>query len=146
MAPACRELGVGQIVWSPLAQGVLAGKYLPGSPVPADSRAADRKSGGATTIKGFLRDEVLERVGRLRPLADEAGLSTAQLALAWVLRNPDVAAAIIGASRPEQITENAAAAGVTLEPELVARMDAILAPVAECDPALTEKSSPKART
>lgn len=144
VAPACRALGIGQIVWSPVAQGVLAGKYLPGSPVPAGSRAAD-EMGGATTIKGYLRDSVLEQVQQLRPLADEAGLTMAQLAIAWALQNPDVSAAIIGASRPEQIAENTAASGVKLDPELVARMNAILASVAQCDPRLTEKSSPRTR-
>ncbi|PYC87402.1 aldo/keto reductase [Streptomyces tateyamensis] len=145
VAPACRELGMGQLVWSPVAQGVLAGKYRPGEPAPADSRGADEKGGGTSSIRGYVRAEVLERVARLRPLAAEAGLSMAQLALAWVLRNPDVSAAIIGASRPEQVAENTAASGVVLEPELVARMDELLAPVAECDPRLTEKSSPRSR-
>ena len=100
-----------------------------------------RRAVGADTIGRFLRDEVLEAVQRLRPLAEEAGLSLAQLAVAWVLQNPNVSAAIIGASRPEQVTENVRAAGVRLEPELLARIDEILAPVAVTDPALVHRST-----
>lgn len=112
VVPASEELGIGQIVWSPVAQGALTGKYKPGAPLPAGSRATDDK-GGASMVAGWLRDDVLERVQQLRPLADQAGLSLAQLAVAWVLQNPNVSAAIIGASRPEQVTENVGAAGVT---------------------------------
>ncbi|MEU6017666.1 aldo/keto reductase family protein [Streptomyces sp. NPDC047515] len=136
VVPASEELGIGQIVWSPIAQGALTGKYKPGAPLPAGSRATDEK-GGANMVAGWLRDEVLERVQQLRPLADQAGLSLAQLAVAWVLQNPNVSAAIIGASRPEQVTENAAAAGVTLDAELLKSMDDILSPVAERDSGLT---------
>ncbi|MER7210522.1 aldo/keto reductase family protein [Streptosporangium sp. NPDC000239] len=128
--PVCRELGMGQVVWSPIAQGVLTGKYAPGGVAPHGSRASDHTGGGALNIQGYLRDDVLERVRLLRPLAREAGLTMAQLAVAWVLRNRDVAAAIVGASRPDQLIENAAASGVTLDSGLVARMDAVLAPVA----------------
>ncbi|MEZ0093672.1 aldo/keto reductase family protein [Streptacidiphilus sp. EB129] len=142
--PACEELGLGQIVWSPIAQGVLTGKYLPGAPAPVGSRATDEK-GGANFVTRFLRDDVLERVQQLRPLADAAGLTLAQLAVAWVLQNGNVSAAIIGASRPEQVTENVKAAGVRLDAELLKQMDAILAPVAEFDPERTAQNSPKAR-
>ncbi|WP_052863260.1 aldo/keto reductase family protein [Streptomyces niger] len=136
VVPASEELGIGQIVWSPIAQGVLTGKYLPGAPLPAGSRATDEK-GGATFVQRFLRDEVLERVQQLRPLAEDAGLSLAQLAVAWVLQNRNVSAAIIGASRPEQVEENVEAAGVRLEADLLKAMEEILAPVATRDPALT---------
>ncbi|MFF3125981.1 aldo/keto reductase family protein [Streptomyces sp. NPDC057908] len=136
VVPASEELGIGQIVWSPIAQGALTGKYKPGAPLPAGSRATDDK-GGASMVAGWLRDDVLERVQRLRPLADQAGLSLAQLAVAWVLQNSNVSAAIIGASRPEQVTENAGAAGVTLDAELLKGIDDILDPVVERDPGLT---------
>ncbi|MCX5345612.1 aldo/keto reductase family protein [Streptomyces atratus] len=136
VVPASEELGIGQIVWSPIAQGALTGKYKPGAPLPADSRATDDK-GGASMVAGWLRDDVLERVQRLRPLADQAGLSLAQLAVAWVLQNSNVSAAIIGASRPEQVTENVGAAGVTLDAELLQGIDDILDPVVERDPGLT---------
>ncbi|WP_030611936.1 aldo/keto reductase family protein [Streptomyces sclerotialus] len=136
VVPASEELGIGQVVWSPIAQGVLTGKYLPGAPLPAGTRATDEK-GGATFVARWLRDEVLERVQQLRPLAEEAGLSLAQLAVAWVLQNRNVSAAIIGASRPEQVAENVQAAGVRLEPGLLKAMEEILAPVAIQDPALT---------
>ncbi|GAA2427379.1 aldo/keto reductase family protein [Streptomyces pulveraceus] len=136
VVPASEELGIGQIVWSPIAQGALTGKYKPGAPLPAGSRATDDK-GGANMVARWLRDDVLERVQRLRPLADSAGLSLAQLAVAWVLQNTNVSAAIIGASRPEQVTENVGAAGVTLDAELLKGIDDILAPVVEHDPGLT---------
>ncbi|MFE4333076.1 aldo/keto reductase family protein [Streptomyces sp. NPDC056831] len=136
VVPASEELGIGQIVWSPIAQGALTGKYKPGAPLPAGSRATDDK-GGASMVAGWLRDDVLERVQRLRPLADQAGLSLAQLAVAWVLQNSNVSAAIIGASRPEQVTENVGAAGVTLDAELLKGIDDILDPVVERDPGLT---------
>ncbi|MER6105723.1 aldo/keto reductase family protein [Streptomyces sp. NPDC001832] len=136
VVPASEELGIGQIVWSPIAQGALTGKYRPGAPLPAGSRATDEK-GGASMVAGWLRDDVLERVQRLRPLADQADLSLAQLAVAWVLQNSNVSAAIIGASRPEQVTENVGAAGVTLDAELLKGIDDVLEPVVERDPGLT---------
>jgi aryl-alcohol dehydrogenase-like predicted oxidoreductase len=141
--PTCRELGLSQIVWSPLGQGVLTGKYRPGEAPPEGSRATDEAGGGAQFIRRLLRDEVLERVQRLRPLADEAGLSMAALALAWVLQEDNVASAIIGASRPEQVRDNVAAVGVRLDPELKRQMDELLAPVAETDPALTRSPNPR---
>ena len=141
--PTCRELGLSQVVWSPLGQGVLTGKYQPGQPHPEGSRATDEAGGGAKFISRLLRDDVLERVQQLRPLADEAGLSMAGLALAWVLQEDNVASAIIGASRPEQVRDNAQAVGVRLDPALKERMDEILAPVSETDPALTQSPNPR---
>jgi aryl-alcohol dehydrogenase-like predicted oxidoreductase len=132
VVPTCRKSGITQIVFSPLAQGVLTGKYLPGEPVPEGSRATD--PAGARFIRRLLRDDVLTRVQRLRPLAAAAGLSVAQLAVAWVLHNDNVSAAIVGASRPEQIHENVAASGVTLDPELLARIDEILGDVVVRNP------------
>jgi aryl-alcohol dehydrogenase-like predicted oxidoreductase len=122
--PLCRENGVSQIVWSPLAQGVLSGKYLPGQPLPADSRAASDSMNNA--ISGWMRPEILEAVQQLKPVAAEAGCSLAQFALAWVLREPNVASAIVGASRPEQLDDNAAAADLTIDPALFARAEAIV--------------------
>ena len=134
VVPTSEELGLSQIVWSPIAQGVLTGKYKPGQPAPAGSRATD-ENGGGNVIKRLLDDEVLTRVEQLTPLAQEAGLSLAQLAVAWTLQNRNVAAAIVGASRPEQIKENVKAAGVKLEEGLLKRIDEILEPVIERDPA-----------
>lgn len=144
VVPTSRDEGLSQIVWSPMAQGVLTGKYLPGQPVPQGSRATDDK-GGADFVQRFLRDEVLERVQQVVPLAAEAGVSMAQLAVAWVLRNDNVASAIVGASRPEQLADTAAAAEVTLDDDLVAAIEAILEPVCESDPVLTEKMTPRTR-
>jgi aryl-alcohol dehydrogenase-like predicted oxidoreductase len=142
VVPACEELGIGQIVWSPIAQGVLTGKYRTGQVPPEGSRATDEKS-GAMFIQRFMRDEVLDTVQRLQPIADQAGLSMAQLAVAWVLQNPNVASAIVGASRPEQVRDNAAAAGVRLDAGLLKAIDEVLDPIVERDPARTE--SPAAR-
>lgn len=145
VVPTCRELGISQIVWSPVAQGVLTGKYLPGQPVPEGSRATDSK-GGATFIQRFLKDdEVVRRVQGLRPIADELGLTMAQLAVAWVLQNDNVAAALIGASRPEQIGENVKAAGVEIPSDLMARIDQVLGDRVVSDPALTYEAQPKER-
>jgi len=140
--PTSAELGIGQIVWSPIAQGVLTGKYEPGQPPPSGSRATDQ-AGGADFIEDWLTDDVLATVQKLRPLADQAGLSMAQLAVAWVLQNPNVSAAIIGASRPEQVTENVKAAGVRLEPDLMQAIDGLLDPLIVRDPAQTR--SPRRR-
>jgi len=144
VVPTCEELGIGQIVWSPIAQGVLTGKYLPGQAAPEGSRAADEK-GGANMIKRFMNDDVLNRVQALRPVADEAGLTMAQLAVAWVLQNANVSAAIVGASRPEQVGENVKAAGARLEPELMERIDEVLGDVVERDPGKTAETAPKGR-
>jgi aryl-alcohol dehydrogenase-like predicted oxidoreductase len=144
IVPTCVSLGISQIVFSPIAQGVLTGKYRPGEQPPAGSRATDEK-GGADMIKRWMRDDVLERVQQLVPLADEAGLSMAQLAVAWVLQNDNVASAIIGASRPEQVHDNVAAAAVTLEDDLMGKIDKVLDPVVERDPGKTLVNAPKPR-
>jgi aryl-alcohol dehydrogenase-like predicted oxidoreductase len=136
IVPLCEKEGVGQIVWSPIAQGVLTGKYKPGATPPAGSRATDEAS-GAGFISRFLRDDLLTRVQELQPIADEVGLSMAQLAVAWVLQNPNVSAAIIGASRPEQVRDNAKAAGIRLDDEILSRIDDVLGPEVVSDPAKT---------
>ena len=142
VVPTCEELGIGQIVWSPIAPGVLTGKYKPGEAHPEGSRATDTK-GGADMVSRWLDDDILTKVQNLAPLADEAGLSMAQLAVAWTLQNPNVSAAIIGASRPEQVTENVKAAGVTLEPSLLKQIDDVLEGAIERDPGKT--NSPATR-
>jgi aryl-alcohol dehydrogenase-like predicted oxidoreductase len=135
VVPTCEELGISQIVWSPVAQGVLSGKYQPGQPPPAGSRATDES--GSFFMKRLLADDVLTRVRGLEPVASQAGLTMAQLAVAWVLQNPNVASAIIGASRPEQVAENVTAAGIRLEPDVLKAIDDVLGPVVIRDPALT---------
>jgi aryl-alcohol dehydrogenase-like predicted oxidoreductase len=137
--PASEKAGLGQIVWSPLAQGVLSGKYLPGQPLPQGSRATDQR--GSQMIAGFLNDDVLTRVQKLKPIAQEAGLSMAQLALAWVLQNPAVSSAIIGASRPDQVRDNVKASGVKLDGSILKRVDEILGDVVVRDPARTVSPS-----
>jgi aryl-alcohol dehydrogenase-like predicted oxidoreductase len=134
--PLCRREGIGQLVFQPLAQGVLTGKYRPGTPPPPGSRAA---SGGRAPmfIRRVLGDPLLERVQQIRPLADAAGLSMAQLAIAWTLQRTGVSSAIIGASRPEQVSENAGAAGIRLEESLLARIDELLSDLVDTDPAKT---------
>jgi aryl-alcohol dehydrogenase-like predicted oxidoreductase len=144
VVPASRELGISQVVWSPIAQGVLTGKYRPGEQPPEGSRATDDR-GGANMIKRWMRDDVLTRVQQLEPVAADAGLSMAALAVAWVLQNDNVATAIIGASRPEQVYDNAEAAGVQLSAEVLTRIDDILDQVIERDPAKTQQSSPETR-
>jgi aryl-alcohol dehydrogenase-like predicted oxidoreductase len=140
VVPASRELGLSQIVWSPIAQGVLSGKYEPGAAPPEGSRATDEK-GGADMIKRFLDDEVLTAVQKLRPIADDLGVTMAQLAIAWVLANDNVAGAIVGASRPEQVESNAAASGVTLDDDVLAKVDEALGDIPTTDPSQT-KSPP----
>jgi aryl-alcohol dehydrogenase-like predicted oxidoreductase len=125
--PVCAANGIGQIVWSPLGQGVLTGKYRAGQPIPQDSRAASDAMGGF--MNRFLTEEILTAVERLKPIAAAENLSMAQLALAWVLRDERVSSAIIGASRPEQIDDNAAASGVTLSAETLAAIDEIIVPI-----------------
>ena len=144
VVPACEELGISQIVWSPIAQGVLSGKYQPGQAPPAGSRATDDK-GGADMIKRWMDDDLLTRVQRLRPLADEAGLTMAQLAVAWVLQNPNVASALVGASRPEQVEDNVAAAGKKLDADLMSAIDDVLGDAVIDDPSMTERTAPKTR-
>ncbi|MDQ1292728.1 MAG: hypothetical protein QG608_608 [Actinomycetota bacterium] len=140
----CEELGLSQIVWSPVAQGVLSGKYQPGAPRPTGTRATDDK-GGARFIDWLLKDDVLRAVQGLRPIAEEIDLSMAQLAVAWTLQNPNVAAAIIGASRPEQIQENVLASGVKIPEGLMTRIDEILGDVVVSDPAKTAETTPRTR-
>lgn len=144
VVPACEELGISQIVWSPIAQGVLTGKYQPGQAPPAGSRATDDK-GGADMIKRWMDDDLLTRVQRLRPLADEAGLSMAQLAVAWVLQNPNVASALVGASRPEQVEDNVAAAGKKLDADLMKAIDDVLGDAVIADPGMTAQTAPRTR-
>ncbi|OLT13404.1 aldo/keto reductase [Pseudonocardia sp. CNS-139] len=137
VVPASVELGVSQIVFSPVAQGILTGKYKPGAAPPAGSRATDEK-GGANMIGRWMNDTVLTRVQQLEPVAAELGVTMAQLALAWVLRNENVASAIIGASRPEQVTDNVRALGVTLDDDVLKRIDEALGDAVLRDAALTQ--------
>jgi aryl-alcohol dehydrogenase-like predicted oxidoreductase len=139
--PLAEKEGIGQIVFSPIAQGVLTGKYQPGAAPPAGSRATDPS--GAGFIERWLNDDVLTRVAELPPVADAAGLTLAQLAVAWVLQHQNVSAAIVGATRPDQVRENARAAGVHLAPEIMQRVDEVLGPVIQRDPART--ASPPSR-
>jgi aryl-alcohol dehydrogenase-like predicted oxidoreductase len=144
VVPTSRELGIGQIVWSPVAQGVLTGKYKPGQAPPAGSRATDAK-GGADMISRFMNDDVLARVQKLQPIADELELSMAQLAVAWVLQNDNVSAALVGASRPEQVRENVKAAGVKVPAADMTRIDEVLGDVVEHDAAMTAATAPHKR-
>jgi aryl-alcohol dehydrogenase-like predicted oxidoreductase len=137
IVPTSKKEGLSQIVWSPLAQGVLTGKYQPGEQPPADSRGGHAEAG--TSMRGFLRDDILTRVQALRPIAEDLGLSMAQLSIAWVLQNENVAAAIIGATRPEQVHDNVKAAGVRLEADVLRRIDEVLGDVVERDPAKTAR-------
>jgi aryl-alcohol dehydrogenase-like predicted oxidoreductase len=144
VVPTSEELGISQIVWSPLAQGVLTGKYTPGAQPPEGSRATDEK-GGADMIARWMKDDILEGVQKLRPIGDDLGISMGQLAIAWVLKNQNVASAIIGASRPEQVGENAAAVEVELDDEAMRRIEEAVGDLAERDASLTAKSSPAKR-
>ncbi|MET8867523.1 aldo/keto reductase family protein [Nonomuraea sp. NPDC049421] len=141
VVPLSEKEGVGQIVWSPIAQGVLTGKYLPGRQAPEGSRATD-KTGGAM-IARFMRDDVLTRVQELKPIAADLGLSMAQLAVAWVLQNPNVSSAIVGATRPEQVRDNVKAAGVKLDADVLKKIDDVLGDVVERDASKT--ASPSSR-
>jgi voltage-dependent potassium channel beta subunit len=141
VVPLCEREGIGQLVWSPIAQGVLTGKYAPGDAPPAGSRATDAR--GSAFINAYLTDDILARVQQLRPVAADAGLTLSQLAVAWTLQNPNVSAAIVGATRPEQVRENVKAAGVQLDSGVLTRIDDILDPVIERDPGKT--SSPRTR-
>ncbi len=140
VVPASRELGVSQVVWSPMAQGVLTGKYLPGQAPPEGSRATDTK-GGADMISRWMTDDVLTRVQALKPVAADLGMTMAQLAIAWVLSNDDVATAIVGASRPEQLAGSAEAADKTIPADAMARIDEVLEGVVTSDPSLTTSPS-----
>ena len=142
VVPASEELGISQVVFSPIAQGALTGKYQPGAAPPPGSRATDDK-GGAQFIQRWMDDDTLTRVQALAPVASDLGLTMAQLAVAWVLQNDNVAAAIIGASRPEQVTDNVGASGVRLEPDVLKRIDEALGDKVERDPSNTQ--SPPSR-
>src|SRR3954470_7813854 len=133
--PASEKVGIGQIVWSPVAQGVLTGKYVPGQSPPQGSRATDES--GSQFIARFMNDDVLTRVQKLKPIAQEAGLSMAQLAVAWVRQNPNVSSAIVGASRPEQVRDNVKAAGVKLDDAIMKRIDEVLGDIVVRDPKKT---------
>lgn len=144
VVPTSKELGISQIVWSPVAQGVLSGKYHPGQVVPNGSRAADPK-GGANAIRRFMANNVLVRVQQLRPVAADLHLTMAQLAIAWVLQNDNVSSAIVGASRPEQIVENAKASGIALSAEVLKTIDSTLGDIVERDPGQTAMRTPAQR-
>jgi len=137
VVPTCEELGLGQICWSPMAQGVLTGKYVPGQEAPAASRFTG-ENGKIKSDNRYLTEDILSRIQQLKPLAADAGLSMPALAVAWVLQNPNVSAAIVGASRPDQLKDTATAAGVKLAPALLAQVDEVLDPVIERDPAKVE--------
>ena len=141
--PVSQREGIGQIVWSPIAQGVLTGKYLPGKKAPAGSRATDKR-GGANMISRWMNNDVLEAVQRLRPIADGVGLTLSQLAVAWVLQNPNVSSAIIGASKPAQIKENVKASGVKLDASVMKAIDSALGNLPEKNPRKTESPNPRA--
>jgi aryl-alcohol dehydrogenase-like predicted oxidoreductase len=141
VVPLCEKEGIGQVVWSPIAQGALTGKYLPGGELPPGSRANDPT--GANFIRNYLTEPILSRVQQLRPVAEQAGLSLAQLGIAWTLQNPGVSAAIVGATRPEQVRENVRAAGVRLGQDVMRRIDDVLGPEIVTDPAMT--ASPRSR-
>jgi len=143
VVPLSKEKGIGQIVWSPIAQGALTGKYLPGKKPPAGSRATDKK-GGANMISRWMRDEVLIAVQNLKPIADANGLTLAQLAVAWVLQNPNVSSAIIGATKPSQIKENVKASGVKLDASTMKQIDQVLGALPEMDPTKTVSPNPRA--
>jgi len=137
VVPACEHEGLSQIVWSPIAQGVLTGKYLPGQPPPAGSRATDELS-GKNFISRFLNDTTLAKVQQLKPIAEQAGLTMAQLAIAWVLQNKNVASAIVGATKPEQLDDNVKAAGVVLDAATMKSIDSVLGDIVVTDPRKTE--------
>ncbi len=143
VVPLSQREGISQIVWSPLAQGVLTGKYQPGKKPPTGSRATDKK-GGANMISRWMRDEILTAVQRLEPIAKQLDLTMAQLALAWVLQNKNVASAIIGATKPSQIKENVKAVGVKLEPSVMRAIDDAILSIAERSPSETKSPNPRA--
>lgn len=144
VVPTSAELGISQVVFSPIAQGVLTGKYRPGQPFPAGSRATD--PGGSQFIQRLVGDDdVLERVQRLAPLAEAEGLSLAQLAVAWVLQNDNVAMAIVGASRPEQLSDTVVAAGRRLSAETMTAIDDVLGDAVERDATIVGRASPQER-
>ena len=143
VVPLSEKEGIGQIVWSPIAQGILTGKYLPGEKSPSGSRATDKK-GGANMIKGFMTEPILAAVQKLIPIAAKVDLTPAQLAIAWVLQNPNVSSAIIGATKPSQIKENVKASGVKLDQSIMAEIDTALSGVVITDPSKTVSPKPRA--
>jgi aryl-alcohol dehydrogenase-like predicted oxidoreductase len=143
VVPLCEKEGIGQIVWSPIAQGVLTGKYLPGKKAPVGSRAGDKK-GGANMISRWMREEVLTAVQNLKPIADSLDLTMSQLALAWALANTNVSAVIMGATKPAQVKENVKASGVKLSKEVMTQIDRVLGSLPETDPAKNESPNPRA--
>jgi aryl-alcohol dehydrogenase-like predicted oxidoreductase len=143
VVPLCVQEGIGQIVWSPVAQGVLTGKYLPGKKPPAGSRATDKKS-GAEMISRWMRDEVLEAVAKLKPIAEGLNLTMSQLALAWALANPNVSSVIMGASKPSQVKENVKASGVKLSAQTLSEINKALGSIPETNPERTESPNPRA--
>ena len=143
VVPLSKQEGIGQIVWSPIAQGVLTGKYLPGGKIPAGSRATDKK-GGKDMIASFMKEPILQAVQKLIPIAQKVDLTPAQLAVAWVLQNSNVSSAIIGATKPSQIKENVKAAGVKLDQSIMGEIDLALGSVVERDPAKTVSPRPRA--
>jgi aryl-alcohol dehydrogenase-like predicted oxidoreductase len=143
VVPLSRKEGIGQIVWSPIAQGVLTGKYKPGAKPPAGSRATDKKS-GAGMISRWMRDEVLEAVQKLQPVAESVGLTMSQLAIAWVLQNDNVSSAIMGATKPSQVKENVKASGVKLDASVMAAIDSALGALPERDPKQNISPNPRA--
>ena len=142
VVPLSQREGIGQIVWSPMAQGVLTGKYLPGKKAPAGSRATDKKS-GAAMISRWMKDDVLEAVQLLKPIAESVDLSMSQMALAWVLQNPNISSAIMGATKPAQIKDNVKASGVKLPPEVMKAIDGAIGKVAERDPKKNVSPNPR---
>jgi len=145
VVPMCQELGISQIVWSPLAQGVLTGKYHPDRQAPEGSRGADVKTAAEPLLARFLKPELLRRVQDLRPIAADLGLSLPQMSVAWVLQNKNVTSAIIGASRPEQLQENVKAFDVRIPDEALVLIDEVLGDSVERDPAMTAKMAPQSR-
>jgi len=143
VVPLSAKEGIGQIVWSPIAQGVLTGKYLPGKKPPTGSRATDKKS-GAGMISRWMRDEVLEAVQKLRPIAEGHGITMSQLALAWALSNPNVSSVIMGASKPVQVKENVKASGIKLDAATLSAIDKALGDLPERDPKKNESPNPRA--
>lgn len=142
VVPMSLREGIGQIVWSPIAQGVLTGKYKAGKKAPVGSRATDKKN-GAEMISRWMRDDVLNAVADLKPIANEAGLTLAQLAVAWVLQNKNISSAIMGATKPAQVKENVKASGVKLAPETMRAIDRVLGMLPETDPSLNESPNPR---
>jgi len=143
VVPLSVKEGIGQIVWSPMAQGVLTGKYLPGKKPPAGSRATDKKS-GTGMISRWMRDEVLTAVQELVPIAADLGISMSQLALSWALSNPNVSSVIMGATKPAQVKENVKASGIKLTADVMKKIDKALGSLPEFDPKLTQSPNPRA--